>query len=127
MARKLRHEQIPNLPRPLAGDYYRSPATLRRGLKLCITIPMRVIRVEGGGGGEARGVYREVRLALLDCKVAVGDFVRIHAGYALHALSEADARATWDLFDEITSALDGAEAPSPDSAHFPDLAEGKTP
>jgi hydrogenase expression/formation protein HypC len=94
---------------------------------MCITIPMRVVSIEGRGCCcEARGVRREVRLDLLDCEVAVGDFVLIHAGYALHAMMEADARATWDLFDEITSALDRAEAPTQGSAYFLTLTDGTT-
>ena len=94
---------------------------------MCITIPMRVVVIEGSSCScEARGVTREVRLDLLDCEVAVGDFVLIHAGYALHAMSEADARATWELFDEITATLDRAGAPRQEGAYFLALAEGKT-
>ena len=91
---------------------------------MCITIPMRVVSVEGCSCScEALGVYREVRLDLLDREVAAGDFVLIHAGYALHAMSEADARATWDLFDEITSALDQDGASTQTSAYFLDVTE----
>jgi hydrogenase expression/formation protein HypC len=94
---------------------------------MCIAVPMRVVSIEGGGCCcEAMGVHREVRLDLLDTAVDVGDFVLVHAGYALHAITETEARATWDLCDEITSALDRAEASTQASACFPSRAEGKT-
>ncbi len=74
---------------------------------MCITVPMRITGFEGRSAScEARGVRREVRLDLLDCEVAVGDYVLIHAGHALQIIPEADALATWDLLDQIISALD---------------------
>jgi hydrogenase expression/formation protein HypC len=42
--------------------------------------------------------------------VAVGDHVLVHVGYALQTITVADARAAWDLFDEVTAALDHANA-----------------
>jgi len=78
---------------------------------MCITIPMRIVSVEGVNGCcEARGVRREVRLDLLESEAFVGDYVLIHAGYAVEAMTEADAQATWKLFDEIISTLDQAGA-----------------
>jgi hydrogenase expression/formation protein HypC len=73
---------------------------------MCVTIPLRITGIEGCSATcEARDVRREVRLDLLDSDVAVGDYVLIHAGHALQVISEADALATWELLDEITSAL----------------------
>jgi hydrogenase expression/formation protein HypC len=78
---------------------------------MCITIPMRIVSVEGVSGCcEARGVRRKVRLDLLESQAVVGDYILIHAGYALQAMTEADAHATWKLFDEIISTLDQAAA-----------------
>jgi hydrogenase expression/formation protein HypC len=60
---------------------------------------------------DARGVRRDVSLFLLsDQIVAVGDYVLVHVGYAIQMISAADARATWELFDEVAVALDRADA-----------------
>ncbi len=79
---------------------------------MCLAVPMRIVSIDGHRACcEARGVRRDVSLTLLgDETVAVGSQVLIHVGYALQVITEDDARATWDLFDEITAALDRADA-----------------
>jgi len=50
---------------------------------------------------EYEGTRREVRLDLLDPKPNVGDYVIIHAGFALHLINEEEAREslkTWKEF-----------------------------
>jgi hydrogenase maturation factor len=34
----------------------------------------------------------------------------VHVGYAIQTITAADARSTWDLFDEIAATLDEASA-----------------
>jgi hydrogenase expression/formation protein HypC len=36
-----------------------------------------------------------------DALPAVGDFVMVHVGYAIQKVSEADARTSWQLLDQI--------------------------
>jgi len=79
---------------------------------MCLAVPMRIVSLDGHlACCEARGVRRDVSLTLLgDEAVFVGSHVLIHVGYALQVISDEEARATWDLFDEIAAALDGADA-----------------
>ena len=79
---------------------------------MCLAVPMRIVSIaDHMAWCEARGVRREVSLTLVaDGPVAVGDYVLVHVGYALQIVPEADARAIWDLFDEVTTALDCAGA-----------------
>ncbi len=79
---------------------------------MCLAVPRRIIFITGHlACCEAKGVRRDVSLTLLgDEHVAVGDHVLEHVGYAIQTITAADARSTWDLFDEITSALDPAGA-----------------
>jgi len=80
---------------------------------MCVTVPMRVVSVaDHNACCEAPGVRRDIGLDLLESAPVVGDYVLVHAGYALRIVSEADARETWALFDQITSALDRADASS---------------
>ena len=76
---------------------------------MCLAIPMRIVAVDGFVARcEARGVEREVSLFLLqDEPVAAGDYVMVHVGYAIQKVSEADAHATWGLFDEVLEGIDG--------------------
>jgi hydrogenase expression/formation protein HypC len=64
---------------------------------------MRVIRIEGAEGVvELGGVRRRISLLLLD-DVKVGDYVIVHAGFAISRLDPDDARETLEL---LGSALD---------------------
>ena len=79
---------------------------------MCLAVPMRIISITGHlACCEAKGVRRDVSLTLLaDRSVAVGDHVLVHVGYAIQTVTATEARCTWDLFDEIATALDQADA-----------------
>jgi hydrogenase expression/formation protein HypC len=71
---------------------------------MCLAIPARVIRLDGSKAevdfGE--GVLREVNVTLVDAKV--GDYVLVHAGYAIQTVDEKDALETLALWKEILAA-----------------------
>ena len=68
---------------------------------MCLAIPARVMRVNGDKAqvdfGE--GVLREVNVTLVEAKV--GDYVLVHAGYAIQIVDEKDALETISLWNEI--------------------------
>ncbi|MFH1070133.1 MAG: HypC/HybG/HupF family hydrogenase formation chaperone [Candidatus Glassbacteria bacterium] len=68
---------------------------------MCLGIPGRVEEVDGG---QARvsfgGAVRGVSLDLLDEPVATGDYVLVHAGFALERIDEREALETLDLLRE---------------------------
>jgi len=71
---------------------------------MCLAIPARVMRVNGDKAqvdfGE--GVLREVNVTLVEAKV--GDYVLVHAGYAIQIVDEKDALETISLWNEILAA-----------------------
>ncbi|RKY05162.1 HypC/HybG/HupF family hydrogenase formation chaperone [Candidatus Poribacteria bacterium] len=68
---------------------------------MCVAIPMRVVEKEGDMGVvELGGVRRRVSLQLLD-DVEVGDYVIVHAGFAIEKLDEETARETLELFESL--------------------------
>lgn len=68
---------------------------------MCVGVPMQVISIEGEQAlTEVDGVKREASLMLLDQEVKVGDFVIVHAGFAISKLDEEDAKATLELMRE---------------------------
>jgi hydrogenase expression/formation protein HypC len=71
---------------------------------MCLAIPMKLLeRDEHRGTVEAGGAKRDVMLTLTpDAKA--GDYVIVHAGYALEVLDEAEALRTLDLFRELGEA-----------------------
>jgi hydrogenase expression/formation protein HypC len=69
---------------------------------MCVGVPMQVISIDGDQAmTEVDGVKREASLMLLDQEVAVGDFVIIHAGFAISKLDQEDARETLALMREV--------------------------
>jgi hydrogenase expression/formation protein HypC len=62
---------------------------------------MQVISIDGTDiVAEIDGVRREASLMILDEPVRVGDFVIVHAGFAISRLDEEEARETLALMRE---------------------------
>ena len=71
---------------------------------MCLAIPARVIQIEEGlGMVEVGGVVREASFMLLP-DAQVGDYVLLHAGYALQKVDEAEAEETIRLLAELAEA-----------------------
>jgi hydrogenase expression/formation protein HypC len=65
---------------------------------MCLAVPMRVVDVQGDlGTVELGGLKRQVGLQLLD-HVRAGEYVIVHAGFAIQRLDEEDAKKTLELF-----------------------------
>lgn len=68
---------------------------------MCVGVPMRITSIDGTNAvAEIDGVRREASLMLLDEEVGVGDFVIVHAGFAISRLDEEDARQTLEMMRE---------------------------
>ena len=69
---------------------------------MCVGVPMQIVAIDGDQAvTEIDGVKREASLMLLDQEVAVGDFVIVHAGFAISKLDEEEARETLALMREV--------------------------
>lgn len=67
---------------------------------MCLGVPMKIKKIEGKTGiAELSGIEREVALDFVP-NVKVGDWVIIHAGYAIQILDEEDALETLRLLEE---------------------------
>ena len=69
---------------------------------MCLAIPAQLIEMRDGqlARVDMGGVTKEISLALLD-DCAVGDWVIVHVGYALHKLDPAEAEKTLLLFASV--------------------------
>ena len=68
---------------------------------MCLGVPMQVKTITDDLAlCEIDGVRREASLMMLD-NVQVGDFVLIHAGFAIERLKPVEARKTLELLREI--------------------------
>lgn len=73
---------------------------------MCLAVPMEIKKIDGFVCTcEARGIERDVSLFMLqDEKLAPGDHVLVHVGYAIQKVSREEAAESWQLFDEILAA-----------------------
>ncbi len=68
---------------------------------MCLAVPTRVLSVtDQQAEVELAGVRRQVSVALTP-EVRVGDYVLIHAGFAINVLDEQEAQETLALFEEL--------------------------
>ena len=68
---------------------------------MCLGIPAKILETgDGAAVVELGGVRREISVMLID-DVSVGEWVIVHAGFAIEKLSEEEAEQTLALFREI--------------------------
>jgi hydrogenase expression/formation protein HypC len=72
---------------------------------MCLGIPAKVIQVEPSGVGKVDylGTRVKVNFTLLE-DIKVGDWVIVHAGFAISRLDEEDAQETLSLLRDIAKA-----------------------
>jgi len=70
---------------------------------VCLGIPMRIETLNDlVAHCEAKGVRREVSLIMLQHeRLAPGDYLVMHLGYAVQKVTEEEARAAWAIYDEL--------------------------
>ena len=76
---------------------------------MCLGVPMKIVSKDGDSFvAEVDGVQREASSMLLGEEVAIGDYVIVHAGFAISKLDEEYAEETIRLMREVFSAEDMA-------------------
>jgi len=68
---------------------------------MCVAIPARVKSIAGDlADAEIGGVSRKISLQLTP-EAQKGDYVLVHAGFAIHIIDEQEAQETMKIFDEL--------------------------
>ena len=77
---------------------------------MCLAIPSKITKIENNMATiDVEGVQRKASLLLLE-DAQVGDYVIVHAGFAIHKLDEAAAQETLDLLREVIAAVEKRES-----------------
>jgi len=79
---------------------------------MCLALPMRITAVEGPLATIASAGLEQRASLMLVPEAKVGDYVLVHAGFAISVLDEAEANETLELLREIGAFApdDGVEA-----------------
>jgi len=80
---------------------------------MCVGVPSKIIKIEDSMAIiEVLGAQREVSLLLLDEPAEIGDYVIVHAGFAIKKIQEEDAHENLRLMkkmfgveDEVTPSV----------------------
>ena len=77
---------------------------------MCLAVPGQVVAIEGSiAKVDFGGVQRETNVSLVEVKV--GDYVIVHAGFAIQIMDEDEAKETLKLWEELLATQDQGENP----------------
>jgi hydrogenase expression/formation protein HypC len=72
---------------------------------MCLAIPSKIVRIENNVATiDVDGVQREASLLLVE-NPEVGDYVVVHAGFAINKINEEDALESLKLLKEAASLI----------------------
>jgi hydrogenase expression/formation protein HypC len=68
---------------------------------MCLGIPLKIVEINGKEAfGELNGVKKKIRVDLIK-DLKIGDYVMVHAGFALEIMKEEQAKDTLKILEEI--------------------------
>jgi len=69
---------------------------------MCIAVPVEIVKIAGNRAWVSiDGTRKETRLDIIDEKPEVGDYIIIHAGFAIHRIDEKVAKETLEMFKKM--------------------------
>lgn len=72
---------------------------------MCLSIPAKILSVNGNVAEvSAGGAVFKAGLQMVE-NVKEGDYILLHAGFAIQKISEKDAEETMRLFEEINNSI----------------------
>jgi hydrogenase expression/formation protein HypC len=72
---------------------------------MCLSVPAKIVWVEKNmAKAEVGGLLREISIDLCP-EIAVGEYVLIHAGFAIQRLDEKEAKETLDLLMQLAGPI----------------------
>ena len=77
---------------------------------MCVGIPSKIIKIyDSMAIIDVEGAQREISLLLLNEDVRVGDYVIVHAGFAIQKIQEEDAKENLRLMKKMFGVEDSTE------------------
>lgn len=75
---------------------------------MCLAVPAQIVeREDMVATVDVGGVRRQVSMLLLP-EAQIGDYVLIHAGFAMQQIDEEEAKLTWSLLQEMAEHVQNA-------------------
>jgi hydrogenase expression/formation protein HypC len=101
---------------------------------MCVGVPSKIVKIDDYMATiDVEGAQREISLLLLSEDVKVGDYVIVHAGFAIQKIQEEDAKENLRLMkmmfgveDEFTTVVSQTKNKSKKTRTRKEKAYGKT-
>jgi hydrogenase expression/formation protein HypC len=88
---------------------------------MCLAIPSRIVEIDKFRATvDVYGARREINLMLLADEVGIGDYVLVHAGFALQKVEQESAREALKLIDSVIEHIERES----DSEYQNDIPDG---
>ncbi len=71
---------------------------------MCLAVPMKLVEINGQSGVVEMWSTRSEIMLIFTPEAKPGDYLIVHAGYALEVLNTAEAERTLKMFREIAGA-----------------------
>lgn len=72
---------------------------------MCLAVPLKLVEINGNDAvGESMGMRRKLRVDFID-EPKIGDYVIVHAGFAIERLPERQALEDLEAWEELRDAL----------------------
>lgn len=72
---------------------------------MCLAVPLKIVEIDGKNGvGEVEGLRRSMRLDFIR-EPKLGEYVIVHAGFAIERLNESQALEDIAAWAEVRDAL----------------------
>lgn len=84
---------------------------------MCLAVPMKIVEIRSDGWGvvDMDGTRYDANLALVE-DPQVGQYVIVHAGYAIETLDPEDAEERISLFEQMAELYRGEQGKGPEEA-----------
>ena len=70
---------------------------------MCLAVPLRLVEINGKEAlGESMGLKRKIRVEFIK-EPKVGDYVMVHAGFAIERIPEKQALEDLEAWEEVDS------------------------
>jgi hydrogenase expression/formation protein HypC len=70
---------------------------------MCLAVPSKIVKIQDNMGIiDVEGVLKEVSLLLIEGPM-IGDYVIVHAGFAIQKIDEAEAKESLKILREMAS------------------------
>ena len=68
---------------------------------MCLGIPMKVVKIDGDEGTvESGGLKKRANFSLMK-NVRIGDYILLHAGFAIEKIKDSEAKKTIKLLKDL--------------------------